>query len=52
MYFGDYGLGKRRLDMYLKSAVLQYTSTSNIVKAIKHISNYCGGTSIILIDHQ
>ena len=52
MYFRDYGLGKRRLDRYLKSAASQYTSTSNIVKALKHISNYRGGILIILIDHR
>ena len=37
MYFGNSGLAKRRLDKYLKSAVSQYASTSNMVKAPKHI---------------
>ena len=51
MYFRTYGLGKRRLDEYLKSAVSQYPSTSNMVKAPKHISNHHGDIVIILIDH-
>ena len=37
MYFGNYGLAKRPLDKYLKSAVSQYPSTSNMVKVLKHI---------------
>ena len=37
MYFRNYGLAKRRLDKYLKSAVSQYPSTNNKVKALKHI---------------
>ena len=49
MYFLNYGLAKRLLDKFLKSAVLQYPSTSNMLKAPKHISNYSGGTFIILI---
>ena len=52
MYFRNYGLAKRGLDKYLKSAVSQYPSTSNMVKAPKHLSHYHGGTFIILIDHQ
>ena len=52
MYFRSYGLAKRSLDKYLKSAVSQYPSTSNMVKALKHISNHHGGTFIILIDEQ
>ena len=52
MYFRNYGLAKRRLDKYLKSAVSQYPSTSNMVKALKHLSNYHGGTFIIFIDHR
>ena len=51
MYFRSYGLGKRRLDEYLKSAVSQYPSTSNMVKAPKHISSHHGDIVIILIDH-
>ena len=51
MYFENYGLAKKRLDKYLKSAVLEYPSTSNMGKALKHLSNYGGGTFIILIDH-
>ena len=50
MYFRSYG--KRHLDKYLKSAVSQYPSASNMVKALKHISNHHGGTFIILIDHR
>ena len=52
MYCRYYGLAKRRLDKYLKSAISQYPSRSNMVKAPKHLSNYHGGTFIILIDHQ
>ena len=51
MYFRKYGFANRFLHKYIKSAVSQYPSTSNIVKALKHISNYHGGTFIILIDH-
>ena len=51
MYFRSCGLGKRWLDEYLNSAVSQYPLTSNMVKALKHISNHHGGTFIILIDH-
>ena len=50
MYFRNYGLPKTRLDKYQKSAVSQYPSTSNMVKALKHISNYHSSTFIILID--
>ena len=50
MYFPNYGLAKRRLDKYLKSAVSHYPSTSNKVKALKHISNHHGGTFLILVD--
>ena len=52
MYFRSYGLAKRRLDKYLKSAVSQYPSKSNMVKALKHISNHHGGTFFILLDHR
>ena len=52
MYFGNYGLAKRRLDKYLRSAVSQYPSTSNMVKALKHIRSYHGGTFIVLVDHR
>ena len=50
MYFGNYGLAKKGLDKYLKSAVSQYPSTSNMVNVPKHLSNYPGGTFIILDD--
>ena len=52
MYFQNYGLGKRGLDTYQKSANSKYPSTSNMVKALKRLSNYHGGTFIILIDHR
>ena len=51
MYFQNDALAKRHLDKYLKSAVSQYPSTSNMVKAPKQIFNYHGGTFIRLIDH-
>ena len=50
MYFGNYGLTNRVLDKYLKSAVSQYPSTSNMVKAEKHLPNYRGGTFIIIFE--
>ena len=52
MYIRNYGLAKRRLDKYLKSEVSKYPSTSNMLNALKHISNHHGGFFIILIDHQ
>ena len=52
MYFRNYGLTKRGLDKYIKSAVSQYPSKSNMVQAPKHISNYHRGTFIILSDHR
>ena len=51
MYFRYYELANRRLDKYLKSAVSQCTSTSNMVNALKQCSNYHCATFIILIDH-
>ena len=50
MYLENYGLAKRLLYKYLKSAVSQYPSTSNMIKARKQIPNFHGGTFIILID--
>ena len=52
MYFRNYGLGKKAFDKYLKGAVSQYLSTSNMVKAPKHLSNYDCGAFIILIDYR
>ena len=52
MYFRSYGLANRPLNKHLKSAVSQYPSTNNMVKALKHISNHHEGTFVILIDHQ
>ena len=52
MYIRNYGLAKRRLDKYLKSEVSKYPSTSNMLNALKHISDHHGGFFIILIDHQ
>ena len=50
MYFRNYGLANRRLDKYLKSAASKYPLTSNVVKALMHISNHPGGAFIILLD--
>ena len=50
MFFLNYGFLKRRLDKYLKTAVSHYHSTSNMVKALKHISNHHAGTFIIIVD--
>ena len=52
MYFPNYWLAKRLLDRYLKSAISQYPSRNNMVKALKHISNHHGGTLIILLENQ
>ena len=52
MYFRNYGFRKRSLHKYLKSAVSQYPSTSNMVKALTLISDHHGGTFFILIDHR
>ena len=48
MHFRSYGLAKRGLDNYLKSTISQDPSTSKMIKALKHISNYNGGTFILL----
>ena len=45
MYCIYYRLIKSRLDKYLKSAVSQYPSTSNMVNEFKHISNHKGRTN-------
>ena len=50
MYFRNSGLAKKGLEKYLKSAVSQYASTSNVLKALKHISNDHGATFIIIVD--
>ena len=52
MYFRNDGLAMKCFDKYLKSAVSKYTSTGNMIKALKHISNHHGGTCFILIDHR
>ena len=52
MYFRNYGLAKMCLDKYLKSAFSQYPSKSNVVKTLKHLSNYHGGTFIKFIDDR
>ena len=52
MYFRNYGLAKKGLDKYLKSAISQSPVTSTMVNTPKHLSNYHGGTFIILIDHR
>ena len=51
MYFRDYGFAKMRFDKYLKSVVLQYPWTNNMVKTLKHIRNLQGSTIIILVHH-
>ena len=51
MYFRNYGQANRLLHKYLKNFVSQYPSTSNMVKALKQISNYYSGTFIILSYH-
>ena len=50
MYLTNYGLAKRRLDEHLKGVASEYSSTSNMVKALKHISNHHCATFIIIID--
>ena len=52
MYFRSYRLEKRLIDNYLKSAVSQSLSKSNMVKALKHIPDHHCGNFMILIDHQ
>ena len=52
MYFRNYGFAKSRLDKYLKSAISKYPSISNMVKALKHISNHHGGAFIIIVALQ
>ena len=52
MYFRNEGHAKRLLHKYLKSAVSQFASTSNMVNAPKHIPNSHGSTFIILTDHR
>ena len=42
MHFRNYELAKTWLDKFLKSAVSQYPSTTNMVNALKHCSNYHG----------
>ena len=49
MYFRNYELRKRWLDKSLKSALLQYPSTSNMVNRPKHFSNLNSGTFIIVL---
>ena len=52
MHFRNYGLAKKGLDKYLKSAISQNRSTSNMVKMQEHLPNFHGGTFITLIDHR
>ena len=51
MYFRNYGLARTWIGKYLKSAVLQYPSTSNMINALNHCPNHRGGTFTIFIDH-
>ena len=52
MYFQNYGYAKSLLDKCPKSAASEYSSTSNMVKVLKHISNDHSGTFIIIVDPQ
>ena len=52
MYFLNYRLANRRLDKSLRSVDTWEASTSSKAKASKHISNYHGGTFIILINRR
>ena len=52
MHFLNYGLAKKGLEKYLKSAVSQCPSTSKMVRTPKHLSNHHSGTFIILSDHR
>ena len=49
MYFRNYELRKTWLDKYLKSTLLQYPSTSNMVNRPKHFSNPNSGTFTIFL---
>ena len=51
MCFRICGLRKTRLDKCVKSAVSQYTSTSNMVNAHKHCSNLNNCSFTIFIDY-
>ena len=51
MHFRNYRVPKTRLDKYLKSAVSQYPSKSNMVNVLRHFSNVHDGTSTIPLDH-
>ena len=52
MYSGSYRVEKKCLGNYLKSAVSQYPWKSNMVKALKQISDHHSGTFIILTPGQ
>ena len=49
MYFRNYELRKTWLDKYLKSTLLQYPSTSNMVNRPRHFSNLNSGTFTIFL---
>ena len=51
MYLQNCGLPKTLLGKYLKSAVSQYPSTTNMGNALKHCSNLHGDTFTIFMDH-
>ena len=51
MYFRSDTSEKRRLDKYLKSALSEFPWKSNLVKALKHISDHRVGSFMILIDN-
>ena len=52
MYFRSYRLEKRLIDNYLKSAFSKYPWKSNMVKALKHISNLHSSSFMILIEQR
>ena len=49
--FRNYGLRKRWSDKCLKSALSQYSSTRNMVNAIKHCSNLNNGSFTKFFDY-
>ena len=49
MYFRNYCLTKKGLDKYLKSAILQYPSKSNMGKALKHLQIITAAPSSYLL---
>ena len=52
MYFGNSVVQKTGIDKCLKSAVLQYPSTRNMLNRPKHCPNLNDSTITIFIDHS